>query len=151
VREALAQGNMAQAEALLGRPYSITGHVKHGRKLGRELGFRTLNLRFGHPRPAVSGIFAVRLHGLSPDALPGVASLGVRPSVEDTGQVKLEVHALRWPEELGSEGGYGRLVRVELLHKLHDELKYASLDALREGIARDTAQARQWLLAAGVQ
>jgi riboflavin kinase/FMN adenylyltransferase len=88
---------------------------------------------------------------LSPDALPGVASLGVRPSVEDTGQVKLEVHALRWPEELGSEGGYGRLVRVELLHKLHDELKYASLDALREGIARDTAQARQWLLAAGVQ
>jgi riboflavin kinase/FMN adenylyltransferase len=151
VREALAQGNMAQAEALLGRPYSITGHVKHGRKLGRELGFRTLNLRFGHPRPAVSGIFAVRLHGLSPDALPGVASLGVRPSVEDAGQVKLEVHALRWPEELGSEGGYGRLVRVELLHKLHDELKYASLDALREGIARDTAQARQWLLAAGVQ
>ena len=151
VREALAQGNMAQAEALLGRPYSITGHVKHGRKLGRELGFRTLNLRFGHPRPAVNGIFAVRLHGLSPDALPGVASLGVRPSVEDAGQVKLEVHALRWPEVLGSEGGYGRLVRVELLHKLHDELKYASLDALREGIARDTAQARQWLLAAGVQ
>jgi len=151
VREALAQGDMVQAEALLGRPYSITGHVQHGRKLGRELGFRTLNLRFGHPRPAVSGIFAVRLHGLSPDALPGVASLGVRPSVEDAGQVKLEVHALRWPEALGSEGGYGRLVRVELLHKLHDELKYASLEALREGIARDTAQARQWLLTAGVQ
>lgn len=151
VREALAQGDMAQAEALLGRPYSITGHVQHGRKLGRELGFRTLNLRFGHPRPAVSGVFAVRLQGLSPDALPGVASLGVRPSVEDAGQVKLEVHALRWPEALGSEGGYGRLVRVELLHKLHDELKYASLEALREGIARDTAEARQWLLAAGVK
>jgi len=150
VREALAQGDMTQAEVLLGRPYGITGHVQHGRKLGRELGFRTLNLRFGHPRPAVSGIFAARLHGLSPDALPGVASLGVRPSVEDAGQVKLEVHALRWPDELGSEGGYGRLVRVELLHKLHDELKYASLDALREGIARDTAQARQWLVAAGV-
>ena len=150
VREALASGDMAQAEALLGRPYGVTGHVKHGRKLGRELGFRTLNLRFGHPRPAVSGIFAVRVQGLSADALPGVASLGVRPSVEDAGRVKLEVHVLRWPEALGSEGGYGRLVRVELLHKLHDELKYESLTALQEGISRDTAEARQWLQAAGV-
>ena len=150
VREALAAGDMTQADALLGRPYSITGHVQHGRKLGRELGFRTLNLRFGHPRPAVSGIFAVRVHGLAADALPGVASLGVRPSVEDAGRVKLEVHVLRWPDALGHEGGYGRLVRVELLHKLHDELKYASLDALREGIARDTADARAWLIAAGV-
>jgi riboflavin kinase/FMN adenylyltransferase len=150
VRDALAAGDMVEAESLLGRPYSITGHVKHGRKLGRELGFRTLNLRFNHPRPAASGIFAVRLHGLSPDALPGVASLGVRPSVEDAGRVKLEVHALRWPEALGSEGGYGRLVRVELLHKLHDEVKYDSLEALREGISRDTGNARHWLQAAGV-
>ena len=141
---------MAQAEALLGRPYSITGHVQHGRKLGRELGFRTLNLRFGHPRPAASGIFAVRVHGLSADALPGVASLGVRPSVEDAGRVKLEVHVLRWPDALGSEGGYGRLVRVELLQKLHDERKYESLAALREGIARDVTEAGMWLQAAGV-
>ena len=144
VREALAAGDMAQAEALLGRPYSITGHVAHGRKLGRELGFRTLNLRFGHPRPAASGIFAVRVHGLGEAALPGVASLGVRPTVEDAGRVLLEVHVLRWPEALGSEGGYGRLVRVELLHKLHDELKYASLPALREGIAGDVAAAQAW-------
>jgi len=150
VREALAAGEMARAEALLGRPYSITGHVKHGRKLGRELGFRTLNLRFGHPRPAASGIFAVRVHGLAEGALPGVASLGVRPSVEDAGRVLLEVHALRWPEALGSEGGYGRLLRVELLHRLHGELKYSSLESLREGIARDTHEARSWLAAAGI-
>ena len=151
VREALATGDMARAEALLGRPYSITGHVKHGRKLGRELGFRTLNLRFGHPRPAASGIYAVRVHGLADDALPGVASLGVRPTVEDTGRVLLEVHVLRWPDTLGSEGGYGRLLRVELLHKLHDERKYDSLAALREGIERDTAEAQRWLMAAGVK
>jgi riboflavin kinase / FMN adenylyltransferase len=151
VRDALARGDMALAESLLGRPYSITGHVQHGRKLGRELGFRTLNIPFGHPRPAASGIFAVRVHGLAADPVPGVASLGVRPSVEDAGRVLLEVHALRWPDALDNEGGYGRLLRVELLHKLHDELKYASLDALRVGIARDTDHAREWLWAAGLQ
>jgi len=150
VRDALACGDMPLVEALLGRRYSITGHVLHGRKLGRELGFRTLNIPFGHPRPAASGIFAVLVHGLDSTAVPGVASLGVRPSVEDAGRVLLEVHALRWPDSLGSEGGYGRLLRVELLHRLHGELKYPSLEALREGIARDTLEARSWLAAAGI-
>ena len=149
VRDALARGDMAAAEALLGRPYSISGHVQHGRKLGRDLGFRTLNLRFGHPRPAAHGIFAVRVHGLGPAALPGVASLGVRPSVEDAGRVLLEAHCLQWPAELGPDGGYGRLLRVELLHKLHDEVKYPSLAALREGIASDTAAAAAWHAQAG--
>ena len=144
VREALAHGDMARAEALLGRPYAISGRVQHGRKLGRDLGFRTLNLRFGHARPAALGIFVVRVHGLASEPLRGVASLGVRPTVEDAGRVLLEVHCLDWPASLGPEGGYGRRVRVDLLHKLHDELKYGSLEALREGIARDTAAARAW-------
>jgi riboflavin kinase / FMN adenylyltransferase len=144
VREALAAGDMKRAEALLGRPYSISGHVIHGRKLGRELGFRTLNLRFAHSRPAASGIFVVQVHGLAHRRLRGVASLGVRPSVEDAGRVLLEVHCLDWPEELGPDGGYGRCVRVTLLHKLHDELKYDSLAALQDGIARDTADAVRW-------
>ena len=147
MREALASGDMPRAEALLGRPYSISGHVIHGRKLGRELGFRTLNLRFGHPRPAASGIFVVRVHGLADRPVPGVASLGVRPSVEDAGRVLLEVHALQWPEALGPEAAYGRCLRVDLLHKLHDELKYDSLEALRAGIARDTDEARRWCAA----
>jgi riboflavin kinase/FMN adenylyltransferase len=144
VREALRGGDMAHAEALLGRPYAISGHVVHGAKLGRELGFRTLNLRFDHPRPAVSGIFVVRVHGLAAQALPAVASLGVRPTVEDGGRVLLEVHCLDWPETLGRDGGYGRCVRVDLLHKLHDEVKYEGLDALRAGIASDTAAAVAW-------
>ncbi len=147
VRQALAAGDMARAEALLGRPYSISGHVVHGRKLGRDLGFRTLNLRFGHARPAASGIFVVRVHGLAPLPLPGVASLGVRPTVEDAGRVLLEVHCLHWPAELGPEGGYARCVRVELLHRLHEELKYESLLALRDGIAADTAAAQAWFAA----
>ena len=145
VRQALATGEMERAAALLGRPYAISGRAIHGRKLGRELGFPTLNLRFGHPRPAAMGVFAVRVHGLAPQPLPGVASLGVRPTVEHAGRVLLEVHCLQWPEGLGREGGYGRLLRVELLHKLHDELRYESLEALREGIARDAEQARSWL------
>jgi riboflavin kinase / FMN adenylyltransferase len=150
VRQALHHGNMPLAAQLLGRPYSISGHAIHGRKLGRELGFRTLNLRFGHARPAAMGIFVARVHGLADQALPAVASLGVRPSVEDAGRVLLEVHCLEWPAALGIEGGYGRVLRVELLHKLHDELKYDSMQALREGIARDTLAARQWLGLPGV-
>jgi riboflavin kinase/FMN adenylyltransferase len=82
-------------------------------------------------------------------ALPGVASLGVRPTVEDAGRVLLEVHCLDWPAALGLEDGYGRRVRVDLLCKLHDELRYDSLEALREGIARDTEAARAWHARAG--
>ena len=70
---------------------------------------------------------------------------GIAGFSEDAGRVLLEVHCLQWPEALGLEGGYGRCLRVELLHKLHDERKYASLEALREGIARDVADSRTWL------
>lgn len=155
VREALAAGDMAHAQNLLGRPYAISGHVVHGRKLGRGLGasepgrddgFRTLNLRFKHWKPAASGIFAVLVHGLHETPLPGVANLGVRPSLDandvNGGRVLLETHCLEWPSHLGAEGAYGKIVRVELLHKLHDELRYNSLEALTAGIAKDRDDAR---------
>jgi riboflavin kinase/FMN adenylyltransferase len=147
VRQALAQGDMDRAASLLGRPYAISGRAVHGRKLGRELGFRTLNMRFAHPQPAAMGIFVARIHGLGDQALPGVASLGVRPTVEDAGRVLLETHALTWPAALGMEGGYGRCLRVELVHKLHDERRYESLDALQQGIAQDVADAQAWFAA----
>lgn len=172
VRDALAEGRMDDVAALLGRPYSISGHVVHGRKLGRELGatnegagdgFRTLNLRFSHWKPAASGIFAVQVHGLdpNPDAppLPGVANLGVRPSLDPNdvngGRVLLETHCLEWPDRVRraladapSPGeAYGKIIRVELLHKLHDELRYDSLDALTKGIAKDCDDARAWFSA----
>jgi riboflavin kinase / FMN adenylyltransferase len=148
VRVALAQGRMADVARLLGRPYRISGHVVHGRKLGRELGFRTLNLRFAHWKPAASGIFAVLVHGLGDKALAGVANLGVRPSLDPSdvngGRVLLETHCLDWPDTLGPEGAYGKIIRVELLHKLHDELKYDSLDALTAGIHQDCRDARSY-------
>ena len=151
VRQALAAGDMAQAAKLLGRPYAISGHIVHGRKLGRELGFRTLNMRFAHWKPAASGIFVVLVHGLAAQALPGVANLGVRPSLDpddvNGGRVLLETHCLDWPASLGAEGAYGKIARVELLHKLHDELKYEGLDALTRGIHQDCDDARAWLAA----
>jgi riboflavin kinase/FMN adenylyltransferase len=148
VRDALGHGRMQDAARLLGRPYCISGHVVHGRKLGRTLGFKTLNLRFAHWKPAASGIFAVLVHGLSSTPLQGVANLGVRPSLDPTdvngGRVLLETHCLDWPEGLGPEGAYGKIIRVELLHKLHDELKYDGLDALTRGIRQDCDNARAW-------
>ena len=148
VRTALAEGRMQDAARLLGRPYRISGHVVHGRKLGRELGFRTLNLRFAHWKPAAGGIFAVNLHGLSDKPLQGVANLGVRPSLDpddaNGGRVLLETHCLDWPASMGPEEGYGKIIRVELLHKLHGELKYDGLDALTKGIAKDRDEARAW-------
>jgi riboflavin kinase/FMN adenylyltransferase len=94
------------------------------------------------------GIFVVRVHGLAARPLDGVASLGVRPTVEDAGRVLLEAHCLDWPAGLQTEGGYGRLLRVELLHKLRDERRYDSVDELRAGIAADEAAARAWFAAA---
>jgi riboflavin kinase / FMN adenylyltransferase len=148
VREALGRGDMDAVAALLGRPYSISGHVVHGRKLGRELGFKTLNLRFSHWKPAASGIFAVLVNGLAEQPLPGVANLGIRPSLDpddvNGGRVLLETHCLEWPAGLGDEGGYGKIIQVELLHKLHDELKYDGLDALTQGIRKDCEDARAY-------
>ena len=157
VRDALARGDMAEAEALLGRPYSISGRVGHGAKLGRSLGesasgrgdgFRTLNLRFPHANPAAMGIFVVRVHGLAERPLDGVASLGRRPTIDDSGRVLLEVHCFDWPASLGDEGAYGRLVRVELLAKLRDEARYETLELLTQAIRRDGDDARSWLAAA---
>ncbi|MCA3174531.1 MAG: bifunctional riboflavin kinase/FAD synthetase, partial [Burkholderiales bacterium] len=124
---------------LLGRPYRMSGRVIHGKKLGRTLGFPTLNLRVTHKRPAVTGIFVVRVHGLGQVALPGVASLGVRPTVEDSGRVLLETHLLDWKGD-----AYGRLIRVEFLKKLRDEEKYDSLQQLADAIAEDERQAREF-------
>ena len=151
VREAMSRGAMQEVTQLLGRPYAISGHVVHGRKLGRELNCRTLNLRFTHWKPAASGIFVVQVQGLTAQPLAGVANLGIRPSLDASdvngGRVLLETHCLDWPESLDAEGGYGKIIRVELLHKLHDELTYDGLDALMQGIHQDCADARAWLAA----
>ncbi|HVL59660.1 MAG TPA: riboflavin biosynthesis protein RibF, partial [Burkholderiaceae bacterium] len=137
VRAALAAADFERARELLGRPYFISGRVIHGRKLGRALGFPTLNLRIAHGRPALSGIFVVRVHGLQPTPLPAVASLGVRPAVESAGRPLLEAHVFDFDRDV-----YGALVRVEFLEKLREEMAFGSMDALAAQIARDAEQAR---------
>ncbi len=145
VRSALAAGDLAATGALLGHPYAMSGHVIHGAKLGRTLGFPTLNLRVTH-RPALQGIFVVQVHGLADHPLPAVASLGVRPTVEDAGRMLLEVHVFDYDRAC-----YGTLVRVEFLQKLRDEEKYVDLDTLTAAIHRDAEQARAWFASHSLQ
>ena len=137
VRRALAAGDLAQARELLGRPYFISGHVIHGRKLGRTLGFPTLNIRVPFDNPAVSGIFIVQVHGLGVRPLPAVASLGTRPAVESQGKLLLEVHVFDFNASV-----YGSLVRVEFLERLREERHYDNLDLLVEQIQLDARAAR---------
>ncbi|OZI72248.1 bifunctional riboflavin kinase/FAD synthetase [Bordetella genomosp. 12] len=145
VRTALAVGDLARAEHLLGRPFHISGHVIHGRKLGRQLGFPTMNLRVAPRCAARSGIYVVRVQGLGPQPMAAVASLGVRPSVEDAGRVLLEVHLL--DESLDA---YGKLVSVEFLHKLRDEEKFSDLPSLTAAIAEDARNARAYFAVHGL-
>ncbi|MFZ6844376.1 bifunctional riboflavin kinase/FAD synthetase [Undibacterium sp. RuTC16W] len=139
VRAALAAGSFAESAHLLGRPYRISGHVVHGQKLGRTIGFPTLNVRIAHHRPALQGIFIVQVHGLSEQPLPAVASLGVRPTVDDSGRVLLETHVFDY-----SGNAYGKVVQIEFLQKLRDEEKYIDLPTLTEAIERDAEQARAY-------
>ena len=104
----------------------------------------TLNLRMPDARPAASGIFVSRVHGLAREPLPAVSSLGVRPTVEKAGRVLLETHCLDWPEPLSRDAAYGQLVSVELVKWLHPERDYGSMEALQAGIAADVTEARRW-------
>ncbi len=143
VREALAEGRLDDAAALLGRPYRIEGRVIHGRKLGRTLGFPTANLALRHP-PPLSGIFVVDVHGVGAQARPAVASLGTRPTVSAGLQPLLEVHLLDFD---GDGDLYGQRIAVDFLSKLRDEARYDDLATLKAQIAQDAADARRWFAA----
>ena len=145
LRQALEHGDMKRAEQLLGRPFSISGHVLYGKQLGRTLGFPTLNLavctRHPNGKPVTSGIFISQVHGLGNQPLPAVSSLGVRPSVESSGQVLLETHVFDFNQSV-----YGQVVCVELLARLHEERKYPDLTTLQAAIRDDAQMARQYFL-----
>jgi riboflavin kinase / FMN adenylyltransferase len=144
VRAALERGDLEEAGALLGRPYAIAGRVVHGDKLGRELGFATANIRLPH-RPPLAGIFVVEVLGIpgfERIPQPAVASIGVRPTVKESLVPLLEVHLFDFDLDI-----YGRRIEVKFLHKLRDEKKYADLEALKNAIARDAADARDYFVA----
>ncbi|NMG65654.1 bifunctional riboflavin kinase/FAD synthetase [Azoarcus indigens] len=140
VRAALAKGELAHAAELLGRPYSIAGRVAHGDKLGRQLGYPTANIQLKHRRPALSGVFAVSVEGLlAARTVQGVANIGTRPTVDGSGRPRLEVHLFDWQQEC-----YGAHLRVHFLHKLRQEQRFESFDALTAQIRRDADDARAW-------
>jgi len=145
VREALAEGRLDDAAALLGRPYSIAGRVTTGRRLGRSLGYPTANIALRFRRPALGGVFAVAVEGLAGHRLAGVANLGSRPTVGGD-RPNLEVHLLDWAGDC-----YGTHLRVHFLHKLRDEARYDSLDALRAQIRLDERAARAWFATHPIQ
>ncbi len=136
VRKALAAGEMEQAANLLGRPYVIDGSVKHGDKIGRQLGFHTANIRIKHNPLPMSGVFAVEVAGLGDKPLPGVANLGIRPTVGGTRPV-LEVHLFDFERDI-----YGAHLSVRFVHKLRNEQRFPNLDALKAQIAADAMAAR---------
>ena len=139
VRERLERGDCAGAARLLGRSYSMVGRVVHGNKLGRTLGFPTANLRLQRRKSPLRGILAVRVHGIGALPLPGVASLGTRPTVGGV-EPLLEVHVFDFAGDL-----YGRAMEVEFVAKLRDEVKFESLDAMLAQMRRDAAEARALL------
>ena len=141
IRELLAAGEFAIAARLLGRPFRIGGHVAHGQQLGRKLGYPTANIRLGRRTSPIKGIFAVRVHGIGVGAMPGVASLGVRPTLNGI-EPLLEAHLFDFDGDL-----YGRRIEVEFVVKLRDEEKFATLEAMVEQIDLDATEARQLLAA----
>lgn len=136
VRQALAKSDFALAERLLGRPFRISGRVLHGQKLARQLGTPTANIQLKRHRVPLTGVYLVSVE-LDGKAWPGVANIGVRPTVSGDGSAHLEVHLLDFAGDL-----YGRRLTVEFHHKLREEQRFASLEALKSAIDADIAAAR---------
>ena len=140
IRAALAEADFELAARLLGRPFELAGRVLHGQKLGRQLDAPTANIALHRIRSPLQGVYAVRVCGGGLEQAPGVANVGVKPTTGKSLEATLEVHVLE-----GSPNLYGERLTVRFLHKLRDEQKFPSLDALKAGIAADKANARTWL------
>jgi riboflavin kinase/FMN adenylyltransferase len=139
IRTLLKAGDLSSAAALLGRPYALQGHVVHGAKLGRTIGFPTANLAMEGKNPPLRGVFAVRATvDDEQNPINGIANLGEKPTV-DGRRLSLEIHLLDFNSDL-----YGKRLRVSFHHKVRDEMKFDSIDALKRAIADDEAKARDW-------
>ncbi|MGA7800940.1 MAG: bifunctional riboflavin kinase/FAD synthetase [Gammaproteobacteria bacterium] len=141
IRDALAGGDMAAAEKLLGRPYRMCGRVAHGDRRGRTIGFPTANIHLHRHATPVQGVFAVELFGLDREPVAGVANVGTRPTVDGT-RTLLEVHLFDFDQDI-----YGRYVYVNFLRKLRPEMRFESFEALKEQIHQDAQAARAYFAA----
>ena len=137
IREALGEFDFATAQALLGRPFTIGGRIRHGDKRGRTLGFATANIEPRRLTVPLLGVFAVRVHGAGSTPLPGVANMGTRPVFDGT-RLLLEVHILDFSDDI-----YGEYIQVEFVQRLRGEEKFASVEDLLAQINRDIEEARE--------
>lgn len=136
IRDALKDGLVEKATRMLGHPLVYSGHVVHGKKLGRTLGFPTLNIPIKGRANALQGVLAVWVHGLTNSPLPAVASLGIRPTVEESSQILLEVYIPNW------EGNaYGQRIHVEIQCHIRPENRFDTLDDMVKQMHEDTKQA----------
>ncbi len=138
VRKALAEADLVLVKQYLGRGYSLEGRVAYGAQRGRLLGFPTANIHLQRKVTAIQGVFAVKVKGLGPEVLKGVANLGLRPTVKGS-RVLLEVHVFDFNETI-----YGRHLEIELIYKLRDEKRFDDLQALQAQILEDAKQARDF-------
>ena len=139
-KAALQGGDFVNAARLLGKPYSIAGRVVHGKQLGRTLGYPTANLRFANKTPALRGIYATWVHGVTAQPWPSVSSFGTRPTVGGK-EPLLEAHLFDFDGDL-----YGKLIEIEFVARLRDEEKFPDLPTLVVQMDRDAAQARHILM-----
>ncbi|MCR2747787.1 bifunctional riboflavin kinase/FAD synthetase [Limnobacter parvus] len=142
IREALKAGDVPKATHMLGHPLVYSGHIVHGKKLGRTLGFPTMNLKIAGRASALTGILAVWVHGIEECPLPAVASMGVRPTVEQSDQILLETFIPEW-----QGNAYGKLLRIEVLAHIRPEQHFDSLDAMVVQMHQDTKKAMALLAA----
>jgi riboflavin kinase/FMN adenylyltransferase len=138
VRAALANGDLEAAEKLLGRPYRMCGRVAHGDKIGRTIGIPTANIFLHRKRSPLHGIFVVEVFGLDGEPVMGAASIGTRPTVGGT-RTLLEIHLLDFDDHI-----YGKHLQINFLHKIRDEEKYDTMDALKERMNLDIEETRNW-------
>ncbi len=143
IREALQRGELAPAEQMLGRAYRMCGRVAHGNKLGRTIGFPTANIFLHRKKTPVDGVFAVEMFGIDGEPVAGVANVGTRPTVDESGtRSLLEVHLFDFDADI-----YGRYVHVDFLHRIREERRFDSFDALKAQILKDADEARAFFAA----
>jgi len=139
IREALANDQLGLADNMLGRPYTICGHISHGDKRGRTIGFPTANIHLRRAETPLKGVYSVTMHSQKHGDIAGIANLGRRPTIAGE-RVQLEVHLFDFDQNI-----YGEQICVSFQHKIRDEKKFESFDDLKNQIKLDCEQARQLL------
>lgn len=139
VREALAKADLSTVNTLLGRAYTLSGRVRHGDKLGRTIGFPTLNLRIPENIALRKGVYAVHAFQGRQAPIKGIANLGARPTVNGL-QSRLEVHLFDFSQQV-----YQQHWTIEPITFIRDEQRFASFEHLKQQISRDVEQAHSLL------